>query len=158
MIYDVSGSLKIDPRVRDWCKLRYPGHPKGCPNYNKSSDCPERVKLIGEVFNLTEGHWFIIEPFDIKAHAWRMKLLHPKWSDRQCRCVLYWQNRVKSKLRRECMIFISGMEQPEGDIIYTLIPEAMGVNVFRTCHRLGIKMRKNPQDILYKVALVGWRI
>ena len=26
--------LVIDMRAREWCKMTYPGHPNGCPNYD----------------------------------------------------------------------------------------------------------------------------
>ncbi|KKK81159.1 hypothetical protein LCGC14_2816310, partial [marine sediment metagenome] len=32
-ILEVTNDLIIDHRAREWCKLPYPNHPRGCPNY-----------------------------------------------------------------------------------------------------------------------------
>lgn len=150
MLIDVTGFLAIDERTREWCKFPYPGHPKGCMNYGKSEECPPKVKLVHEVFDLSKQHWFAVESFDLQEHAAKMKALHPDWSEAQQKCCLYWQNGVRKKQRQTCDEFIKN----HSGYIFTLIPEAMGVNVFRTMHRCGWKIRKNP-DFVYKVALIG---
>lgn len=147
----VSPHLVIQHATRDWCELPYPGHPKGCPNVDKSPECPSQVPLVEEKFDLSFPSYFAIERFDLAAHAVRMQAKHPDWSDKQCRCVLYWQNGVRSRLRIKCKNLVA----MKPGYAYTLIPEAMGVNVFRTCHRIGIKMRKNPQDKVIKVGLIA---
>lgn len=95
-------------------------------------------------------HYFIVETFDLDAFSNSMKVLHPQWSDKQCKCCLYWQNGVRKRLRQKCDSFIATKK----GYTYTLIPEAMGVNVFRTAHRHKLMIRKNPA-VVYKVALVG---
>jgi len=149
-IKQTNNILVVDKRTRKWCTFPYPGHPKGCPNYNKSKECPGKVDLIQNVFDLEKPNWFIIIEFNIGEFAVKMKTKHPNWTNKQARCCLYWQNSVRKKLRIKCNELILNKDRN-----YTLLPEAMGVNVFRTCHRLGIKMRKNPQNIFYKVAFVG---
>lgn len=151
MIIDVTGKLAVDLNVREWCKFPYPGHNRGCPNYGISETCPPKVGTITEIFDLGKPHWLAIIEFNIKQHADKMKGLHPQWSDKQCRCCLYWQNTVRKDLRKMCDDFIYSKNSYD----YTLIPEAMGVNVFRTAHRLGIMLRKNINDKLYKIALIG---
>ncbi len=42
--------------------------------------------------------------------------------------------------------------------VFTLCPEAMGVNVFRTLHAHGVPIRKNPLDTVYKVAMIGYPV
>ena len=76
---------------------------------------------------------------------------HPAWSARRARSCLHWQNGVRRRLKSLCDTWI---EQHPG-YAYALIPEAMGVNVFRTAHRHGLVMRKNPMDVVYKVAVIG---
>lgn len=151
MIIDITGKLVIDERVRSWCMMPYPGHPNGCPNYNHSNTCPPKVPVVSKVFDLEKQHWFIIEEFNLALHAKSMVEKHPGWSDRQSRCCLYWQNGVRKRLREACNSWI----RLHAGYGYTLIPEALGVNVFRTAHRYDIMIRKNPSDIVYKVALVG---
>jgi predicted metal-binding protein len=153
MLIKITNLLAVDEQVRDWCRLPYPGHKKGCPNWNKSSTCPPIVSLVNNIFDLSAEHWFAITDFNIQEQSIRMKKMHPGWSDQQSRCCLYWQNTVRKNLTKMCKEFISSAKLL--GYSYTLIPEAMGVNVFKTMHRIGIKMRKNPQDILYKVALIG---
>lgn len=164
MIIDITGNLVIDKKTRDWCKLPYPGHPKGCPNYNKKDTCPPIVPLVTDKFDLSQQHWIAVTKFNLKEHASALKEKHPDWSDKQCRCCLYWQNTVRKELRGfvnefiKEMNFISNFSANIGELDSTLIPEAMGVNIFRTCHRVGIKIKKNPSDIVYKVALIGYLI
>jgi len=150
MQINVTGTLCIQHSVRNWCKFPYPGHPKGCPNFNKGVECPPKVCFVNEFINLEIEHYFIIETFDLVAFANSMKSLHPQWSDKQCKCCLYWQNGVRKRLRSKCDTFI----QDRPRYVYTLIPEAMGVNVFRTAHRHKLMIRKNPM-VVHKVALVG---
>ena len=152
MIINVSKSLCIQHSTRNWCTLPYPGHPKGCPNYGVSKECPPKVCFVNEFVDLTKPLYFIVERFNLLQHKKRMKTLHPEWTDKQCGCCLYWQNSVRKNLRSRCKEFTV----EHRGYIFTLIPEAMGVNVFRTLHRNGIKIKKNP-SIVYKVALMGMK-
>lgn len=144
---NVTGTLVIDERAREWCMLPYPGHPHGCPNYGKSVECPPKVGRVAEAFDLSKSHWFIVVAFNLGAHARKMKLAHPQWTARQTRNCLYWQNGVRKKLRSAC--------QELAGQTYTLIPEAMGVDVFRTLEKHGITLLRNPQETVYKVGLCG---
>jgi len=151
MIIEVTGSIVIDMSVRTWCTLPYPGHPKGCPNFGISDTCPPKVKTVSEIFDLEKQHWFAVVEFNLKNHADRMKMLHPAWSQKQCTCCLYWQNGVRKQLRKLCDDFIFN----KSFLHYTLIPEAMGVNVFQTARRYGVTLTKDITDKLYKIALIG---
>lgn len=129
-----------------WCKAPYPGHPNGCPNF---PDCIKDQKL--EFYSPCELDWYaVIEDFDLKTHAQRMKEKHSDWSDRQCRCVLYWQNSVRKILRKkaeELCLKVNGC-------VITLCPEALGVNVFGTMAKHGLILYKNP-NLVHKIAFVG---
>ena len=131
--------------------MPYPDHPKGCPNYGKRKECPPTAPLVQDYIDLEQPHWFIIQKYDLNAHVQRMKVKHPHWSDRQARCVLYWQGAVKGMLSKACKQFIK--EHP--GLISTLIPEAMGVNVIATAIRMGIPIKARPDGTIYKIALVG---
>ena len=81
-----------------------------------------------------------------------MRENHPAWSDRQLRCVLYWQPKVRKELTMMCKHF---QECREGTI-FTLTPEAMGVNVIATAEHLGIPIERRPKRLVHKIALVGY--
>lgn len=152
MIIEATGRLVINMKAREWCKLPYPGHPKGCPNYGKKAICPPRIHTVDRVFDLEGPHWFVIEEFDLGAHAKRMKGKNPEWSERQCRCVLYWQAGVKKRLRERTKFEMVGRP----GTISTDCPEAMGINVILTLRRLGVPIKTKPNQTVYKVALMGY--
>ena len=154
-ICDVTGDLILTDKIGKWCQLPYPNHKKGCPNYNKSERCPPKSKKVDEVFDLNKSHWFLLYRFDIGIHAENMKIKHPKWSKKQCRCVLYWQNKIRKKLKE---MYIE-MKKKEPELIYTDIPEAMGINVIYTIKKnFSIPIDVKPDDIIFKVSLVGYPI
>ena len=137
-----------DKQARDgtYCKLPYPNHPKGCPNY------PQCISKYPDFEKLRSGYtWFaVIEEFNLKAHAERMKEKHPDWSAQQCRCLLYWQNGVRRKLRAKAYSHVNRLN---GDIVLE-IPEACGVNVFVTMANVVVIIQRNP-DVVRKVMLIG---
>jgi hypothetical protein len=151
MLLDITGKLVINIRAREWCRLPYPGHPAGCPNYGISEQCPPKVPIVSKVFDLSKPHWFAVERFDLSAHSARMAAEHPGWSERQCRCCLYWQNGVRKGLRQKCEAFVAGRP----GITFTLIPEAMGVNVFLTARKMDVRINRLAFPVVHKVALVG---
>lgn len=149
-ILEVTNNLVINRKTRGWCKLPYPGHLHGCPNFNKKSTCPPKIPFITNVFNLEKSHWFSIVSFDLKSHKEKMKKKHPDWSERQCACCLYWQGTVRKQLKEVSEAFL------KDDLIYSDCPEAMGINVFETMEKFSIKLERNPQEIVYKIALIGY--
>ena len=151
MIFKTTTKLVLDNRARDWCKLPYPDHPKGCPNYGKKQGCPPQAPLVGDYFNLNEDHYFVVVQFDLGKHIERMKNKHPSWSDRQAKCVLYWQGGVNKALREECQFYVA----QQGGLVYNLCPEAMGVNVIKTCKAMGLPIKLRPTDTVFKVGMLG---
>ena len=149
-LFDVTGQLVIDLRAREWCKLPYPNHPQGCPNYGKKTECPPAAPLVDYYFDLSEPHFFIIQGFNLGAHAFSMKQKHIQWSQRQCKNLLYWQNHVNALLRKRTESLIEYEYE-----IYTLVPEAMGVHVIKTAQNLGIPIQVRPEGIVFKIALLG---
>jgi len=154
MIIEVTNKLIINYRAakriggqKAWCELPYPGHPKGCPNY--PSKC--NFTKVEEYYDLSKPHWFSIIEFNIGQFAAKMKAVHPEWSDRQCRCVLYWQNGVRKLLNDECKQFIGAK-----NLICHKVPEAMGVNVMLTMRKsLGLNIAIKPVYTVRKIALIG---
>ncbi len=139
----------MDEKVRSYCKLSYPGHPKGCPMFGKRPECPPQAPIFYKHFNKDKPFTAIIVEFNLKNHAMNMKLRHPEWTDKQCRNPLYWQNGVRTVLKFQCKITIKSDED------YTLIPEAMGINVIETMKQIGIDIEFPVKDIVRKVAIIG---
>jgi hypothetical protein len=154
--------IAIDVRARDgtWCTLPYPRHPHGCPNY------PECVEGQPSLTQLEAIHpyakWYaVIEEFGLKDFSERMKQQHPDWSDRQSRCVLYWQASVRKRLLRKMRYYAGKLVEDNPDLCgkpldILHIPEASGVNVFATMNRVGIVLMKNP-DLVRKIMFIGFR-
>lgn len=141
----------IDYRAREWCKLPYPDHPKGCPNYGKKSGCPPQASLVENYFDMGKDHYFVAVKFDLFSHISRMKEKHPLWSERQAKCCLYWQSTVNKQLRQECQFFTE-----QYGLTHNLCPEAMGVNVIKTCQTAGLPIKARPVGVVYKVAMLGY--
>ena len=142
--------IVLDNRAREWCKLPYPDHSRGCPNYDHKPTCPPQVCFFEDFIDLTKPVWAVIEPFDLSAHVARMRLTLPDWSDRQLKCVLYWQGGVNKRLEQGCRELVT-----EVGGVYTICPEAMGVDVIHTIKRTGIPIRPRPDGWVFKVGLVG---
>lgn len=151
-ILEVTGKLALDDRAAGpWCQLPYPGHRHGCPNYGKNPECPPKAPKVQDFIDLERKHWFLFVTFDLKEQMCKMKINNPTWSEAQQRCCLYWQNHVRKQLRKYCAAYV--MEIP--GTVFTLVPEAMGVNVFRTARRIKIPIMKDPETV-YKIALIGY--
>lgn len=144
--------LVLSNQVGRWCQLPYPGHPKGCPNFGKLSTCPPQAGSIEERFNLSKPLFLVHSEFNLDGHARQMKEKHPGWSDRQCRCVLYWQPKSRKRLKERVV---------EAKLLLrttatTTIPEALGVNVYATALKSGLKLEKiKSLSICRHVALLG---
>lgn len=151
--YTVQANLTIDYRAREWCKLPYPLHPKGCPNYRHKYGCPPKTPLVEDVIDLEKSCWLVVVEFDLGSHIERMLSLHPDWSNRQARCVLYWQGTVNRELKLRS--FVAKTEYPNADIFLT--PEAMGVHVIKTMQSLGFPIETQPARRVFKVALLAYR-
>ena len=151
----INGSLVLDHRAMgEWCVLPYPDHPKGCPNFAKKKTCPPNAPNFLEYIDVCKSLWLIAVEFDLATHMARMKERHPHWSDRQARCLLYWQPSVNKRLNNLVAQF--RWEYP--DTISTVCPEAMGVQVIETAQKLGLNIQPKPQNKIYKVAIAGYGV
>jgi len=135
--------IVIDERARNgfWCTLPYPNHRNGCPNYGKKQGCPPYAKKFYDI--VKDPFFLVIQEFDIKTHVQKMKKKHPKWTDRQCRNLLYWQKRVVKKLKETSYKLANEMGE---EYVVLEVPEANGVDVFKTCSNLDIILERNPQN------------
>jgi len=149
--YIVQANLIIDYGAREWCKLPYPLHPNGCPNYGYKYGCPPKSPLVEAVIDLDKPCWFVVVEFDLGSHIEKMLSLHPSWSNRQARCVLYWQGTVNKELKMRSAL--AKLEHPNTNIFLT--PEAMGVDVIKTMVNLGFPIQIQPIRTVFKVALLA---
>lgn len=143
----------IDHSVRALCAKPYPGHAKGCPNFNKKKGCPPGAAKYDETYDLNQPVYAIINKFDFKSHTERMRQLHPEWSERQVRCCLYWQPGARKQLLTEIKRFWSDLTHRKYSI--ETCPEAMGINVTKTLANAGIELEWPPETVAYQVALAG---
>ncbi len=151
MILNIHTIIVVNPAFQDMCKRPYPGHPKGCPNYGQRAICPPRQRLLFNIFDCSiENFHLIYVSFDLASHVKRMKEKHPKWTDKQLKCCLYWQGTARKDLRKEIQRFKKIFH------VVTEVLEAMGVNVTKLMEdNANIKLEWPPENIVYKVALAG---
>lgn len=150
LIIDVTDKLIINSAARDWCVLPYPDHPKGCPNFGKKAICPPQVEYIEDWLVGVEELRFVCVSFNLKEHSERMLERNPHWSQRQARCLLYWQPKVNKALKSLVNTLVH-----ENGLKITYCPEAMGVDVIKTAQSVGIPIEAPPKDIIHKIALVA---
>lgn len=142
----------LSSKVRTLCWRRYPGHPYGCPNYDKRAGCPPQTPRLRDIICLTEPIVVVWNAFDLRAHALRMRAPHPAWSDRQVYCCLYWQGAARKALRWN----IEVAKGRYGEELCVLVrPEAHGVDVTATMKSIGIVLEWPPRVKAYQVALLG---
>ncbi len=141
----------IDFKVRLLCYKVYPGHRRGCPNYDKRDSCPPKCLKIHQIINLGKPIYVIWNRFNLADHIVRMKELHPLWSWRQLVCCLYWQPKARKQLQNEIYKF----RQKHSNYKVIKVPEAAGVNVTATMKTIGIKVEWHPVNFTYQVAIVG---
>lgn len=134
------------------CVSEYHGHRRGCPNYGKKEGCPPRQAWLHDVFLLSEPCYFVINVFRFGEHVKRMRDRHPDWSDKQLRNCLYWQGGARKELRRRTDKALRRL--PNG-YASNMCPEAMGIDVTRTCAELGMHLEWPPMQFACQVAFVG---
>jgi len=152
-------TLVFTEKVREWCKLPYPGYKHGCPSNCEARNTPtseweKRVKNNHDVFTLV---WIEL---DFAEYKRLRKMDHENWSERMLGNSRHWQNSVKSLLSAyltenyplcdtcaSCLGAGSGLKgQPS--------MEACGIFVFNTLVKNGIKFEKKPMTKDLMVTLV----
>lgn len=144
--------LIYHPKVRDWCKLPYPGHPNGCPNYGHYDKCPPNSPHVEDILDVTKEMFLVYSEFDLQGHVDRMKEKHPKWTDRQLRNVLYWQRTSKKQMVSRAVSFA----RENGFNLIIPMGESVGINMYKTCRLSGLKLEPiKTLKINHHVAVVG---
>lgn len=146
-------------KTKAWCRLAYPGHPRGCPKYAGAcfgKNGRKKQRFIDEFIDTSKPMYIVYNEFDLEAFSKSLKARHPDWSDRQTRCVLYWQKGAKKSLREKVKCAVNAIT-PKPDFIESS-PEEFGVNLYATCLRVGLKLDPiNRMKICRHMALVGYK-
>jgi predicted metal-binding protein len=135
----------VDTQMRALCVKPYPLHKHGCPNFDKKAGCPPAAPI----FNHSGDIYAIYNIFPYKQHIESMRQRHPNWSDRQVKCVLYWQGTARKQLRYEIRSFLDTVD----DFYIIGCPEAQGVNLTKTMSNVGIELEWPPVNIAYQIVL-----
>lgn len=151
------------PEVKDLCSRPYYNHPKGCPNIGKCEQLD--VPIFNNLMKQTIYRYYfylVYVKFDFKRYIELRKQEHQGWSDKQVKCVLYWQNSVKSLLvkyinnldldRSYILGCGSGMKLDYQKRVGSM--ENACINVFSTMRLNGIKMEVKPKNVIYLVCLI----
>jgi len=147
IVYDERASNGV------FCTHPYKGHPHGCPNYPQCPNDEDRFTMQ-ELKDIEAKYdkFAVVEKFDLKVHAQTMKRKHPRLSDDQCYCLLYWQNGVRKRLLSKAMDFLFKANRSS---ILLSIPEASGIDVFTTMEKAGVHIDKTLHpDTIRKVMFV----
>lgn len=146
--------LVLSQKTGQWCSRPYPGHPKGCPNYGVKANCPPDAPWIEEYFDLSKPIFLVHSEFNLAEHMKKMLLLHDKWTERQCRNVLYWQSRSRAQLKERVKVVLTNLDLNA----FTLCPEAMGLNAYATAFLAGLRLERiKDLKTCRHIALVGKR-
>lgn len=141
----------INTSVRVLCTRPYPGHPHGCPNFNRRDTCPPKAPLLEELLDLDQPVYAVWNCFNLRQHAARMQHLHPQWSDRQVYCCLYWQPTARKLLRGQLQVLLRKHKY----LLVVPCPEGAGVDVTATMASRKIHLQWPPRTFAYQVALAG---
>lgn len=156
--YSIKASdLYFTPKTITWCQLPYPGHKHGCPNYNKSKFCPPHSPNFFNKINHYHQLFLVIAHFDFKEYKKRMNLIHPEWSDRQLRNVLYWQSQVKKRLKMYINPLNPDLILGCGSGLGTYSMESVQIDVIKTLKNLQIDIDVKPIDSVKLVCLIGYK-
>jgi len=152
-----------EKKRNEWCRLRYPNHNKGCPNYGKSDLCPPRSPIRSDIIGQFMRYVLVHATFKIEEYEERMRSIRPEWSRAQRRSVLYWQRRVKKMIKQ----YIEGRyHDKDGNPKYDLLlgcgsglwnsqsMESAGIDVFNIYKQNGIEHEVKPDKIVVLSSLL----
>lgn len=150
-------TIIFSPKVQMYCKLPYPGHENGCPNYGKNSKCPPnapyRVDILKKycIFNL------IVAEFNIGLYIELYRKEHPERSLNQLRNCLYWQPSIKAIVKNyintKLIPFNEMFGAGSGFWNYCSM-EAVGMHVFKILRLNGIEFDVKARKKVLMVCLV----
>jgi predicted metal-binding protein len=134
-----------------WCTLPYPGHPNGCPNFDRRSDCPPGTPYFLDIYN--PSVYIASLYFNFGEYVKARRQVHKNWSEKALKNPRHWQSHVRAELRKYINTDLGKPELFEYIPLYS--PEAMCVNVHLTCKRAGLQLQWPPQEHTYQVAILA---
>lgn len=134
-----------------WCKLPYPKHPNGCPNFGHRADCPPNMPYFLDVYK-PEVKVAALE-FNFDEYLSFRRRNHPNWTEKALRNPRHFQNHLDANLERE--IKKIGEHGTLENFVPVYTSEAMGVNMHLTCQRAGVILQWPPKDVMYRIALLA---
>jgi hypothetical protein len=142
----------IDYSVRTLCAKKYPGHPHGCPNFNKKEGCPPEAPYFDKVYDLNRPVFAVCNIFALSDHVKKVQAKHPEWTYRQASCLLYWQGGAR-KIHRA--LVDKHLASSLSGCSAEYCPEAMGVDVTASLASVGVHLEWPPKNYVLQVALIG---
>jgi len=151
------------PEVLLFCYYPYPNHPKGCPNTYKCHFEKEAPYFSEVVEKNRFNHYYLVYiNFNFAKYKTLREKENPEFfnSEARLKCLIYWQNSVKSLLKKKIKelileqkgLFIAGCGSGmkiKGYPEYVYSMEIMGINVFST-----LKLNKIPFELKPKNKII----
>lgn len=147
-----SNEIIFNRNIQDFCRLPYPQHSNGCPNYNKKNEYPPNQKLINEILDFNKNVYLIYTEFNLRNFAGKMGKKHPEWTCRQRNCCLYWQGKARKEHRKELEVMKKNYE-----IEVITYPERYGCNINAMLIKKGIKLEWPARKMVRIVSLGGYK-
>ncbi|MFA5731568.1 MAG: hypothetical protein WC934_06150 [Acidithiobacillus sp.] len=172
----------MEDNIGRFCRLPYPDHPNGCPNFGKNELCPPLFKPIPHTkFNDYSKLMLLWAEFDFKSYKIEMKQqwiennkskgIEKEPTDKQISCCLYWQNSVKRIIIKSLNTMIKDKNISEPSLILACgsgfkhkkganncaSMEAGGINVILTFKKLHIDIEVKPVNKVILCILLGFR-
>lgn len=152
-IYElVLDNIIYDSRAKDgtWCNMHYPNHKHGCPQYPPCID--ERIDWY-EIRRNRYRWYAFVRRFSINEHATLMKDKNKKLTDKQRRCVLYYQRGINKTIKDSMLKWFNIKDFDK--VLLLDRPEANGINMYSTMSKHGLNLKANYDDIICKIMIIG---
>lgn len=153
-------TIVFSDKVRWYCTMPYPGHPDGCPNYNRNPSCPPMSRKRDDILSRYDQFHLVVASFDIERYVAIMKGLHPDWTAKQLRNVLYWQSSVKKAMKKAIVtsnVVYSEVLGAGSGFWKSQSMESAGIYVFGMLKKNGIDFDVKARKKIKMVALLCGR-
>lgn len=139
---------------KEWCRLPYYDKGFGCPRFYK-----ECMYIKDTIFDVGIEPFIIVGlKYNFKKYINDMKELHPDWSLRKLKTVIYYQNLINKELKNLTMDTIHNLIlKGYKNLDYTDKPEIYGIFIIAMMIRMGYEIELKPENILWKINLIYGR-
>ena len=125
--------------ARRWCGMPYDGHSKGCHMWHgrKARPCKMAEKNMNhfdDYFDRDAPMWLLWDEFDIEKQGKKIRKMHPKWTEKQCRNVRYWQRTFINGTTRDAKAFVKKKKL----LGYAMLTGGFCINCFVTFRKAGL--------------------